>query len=198
MPLILESLDVADGDEPLVINHHVPAELPGSLSNFSPLLGRQIILFECSLDDTTSTICVSRSGTDTDIDQMRMVDVDLGALDVVRELHDGESHDMTIFTDGSIVPIHIRFRHQKVDFGQRSCPVCETEVPTNIFGHHITEHINRNELPAGIRVEDILECYRKSIINSIQAAHGFSKLQQPLRKSLEIISQLIEVQRNRR
>jgi len=88
-----------------------PGNRPGSISDNKPDESRDLYIFECSKDDSQSTIYRSKGGVDTEKGDMRAV-IALGGLSIVKELKRGESYEMKVRTDVGREPRKIRFSHK--------------------------------------------------------------------------------------
>ena len=90
-----------------------PNDPPGSVSDNKPDGKRDVYLFECEKDDSKSIIYRSGFGADIELEggKLRKVEMDPSRLEVVKEIKPGESHEMTIKTDRSPVPVLLRFTH---------------------------------------------------------------------------------------
>jgi hypothetical protein len=83
---------------------------PGSVSDNKPDGSRDVYMFECSPDDSKSTIYRSKAGIDTEIGPMRTLTT-VGA-EVIKELkRGGDPYEMRIKTDKSPEARLIRFTH---------------------------------------------------------------------------------------
>lgn len=88
-----------------------PGDRPGSISDNKADGARDVYVFECSEDDSKSTIYRSEGGLDTEKGDVRAV-ISLKGLSIVKELKRGEFYEMKIKTDKSPQPRKIRFSHE--------------------------------------------------------------------------------------
>jgi hypothetical protein len=87
-----------------------PGDRPGSVSQNLPDGGREIYLFQCMPDNSSSKIQKSKGGMDIANSQMREI-VTEGLQDVVI-LRENESYTLTLFTDISSVRGIMQFTHK--------------------------------------------------------------------------------------
>jgi len=86
-----------------------PKDQPGSVSNNKIDGSREIYIFECSPDNSKSTIYRSITGLDTEIGKDRLVTT--VSAEVVKELRKGDIYEMKIKTDKNRESRLIRFTH---------------------------------------------------------------------------------------
>lgn len=89
-----------------------PGDPSGSMSNNKEDGSRELYFFECSPDDSRSTIYKSGAGFDVDLGLLRASEIDTSRLEVIRELLKGETYEMEVKTDRSLEKIKVRFTHQ--------------------------------------------------------------------------------------
>ncbi|MCW6160243.1 MAG: hypothetical protein LVQ95_04110 [Candidatus Micrarchaeales archaeon] len=93
-----------------------PGDNPGSMSNHTPDMRREIIMFKCSADDSRSIIYKPKTSVDFTVcakssaASLRMVST-LGDLDIIRTLRKGDSLEMNVTTDISRGPRTVKFTH---------------------------------------------------------------------------------------
>ena len=83
-----------------------------SMSNNKDDGSRELIFFECAKDDSKSTIYRSGAGIDMDLGVLRVSEIDVSRLEVIRELLRGESFEMDVRTDRSSEKLRVRFTHK--------------------------------------------------------------------------------------
>lgn len=88
-----------------------PGDQPGSISD-NIQQGRQVYLFSCKKDDSGSIIYRSKLGVDVDLSNTARLVSNLTGFETVKELSKGESFEMSVKTDRSPEPRHIRFTHK--------------------------------------------------------------------------------------
>jgi hypothetical protein len=189
MPLIFEIWD-AENAVWKERGQIIPGDQPGSVSNFTVLGGREIIIFACDLEDDSSGIYKSAAGVDVGFQNLRAMESIPGQRKLLKELKDGDEFEMSALTDRALVPVRLKFRHQKIDFGKRHCLLCEQEVPANSFGAHIFGHPLEEiaDWPGG--QTELLKHLRRSINESIKRAKGFPRIQEQLKQSMKLINGL--------
>jgi len=90
-----------------------PGDRPGSISDNKPNGSRDIYLFECSEDGSSSAIYRSGLGLDSEISVIREVITDFSKLEIVKTLKkDEEPYVMRVKTDKSLVERKLRFTHE--------------------------------------------------------------------------------------
>ena len=92
-----------------------PGDSPGSISNHTPDMRREIIMFECAADDSKSTIYKPRAEVDVTAyvkgrASQRAVR-SFGDFDMIRTLRKGDSVEMKVTTDISSGPRTLKFTH---------------------------------------------------------------------------------------
>ena len=188
MPLIWEIKDPATGQWK-EFSQTIPGDPPASISHWNAFGGREIYLLVCETDDSMSALLQSMRGVDADYTgSIRTVDSD--AMEIVQEIHDGQSYERKFFPDKSLVPRDLRFRHVTIKFGLRKCLICGEEHPTPVIGQHTLSH-GMDELqnwPGGLR--GLMKFYSRSISASVAKAEGFPRVQEKLRSSLELIEEM--------
>lgn len=180
----------------------LPGDSAGSFSHFSSLLGeRQIVLFECAIDDSASLIVRSRLGVDTEIRRLRAVS--FSKIEVVAELADGQPYEMTLQPDNRVGPLYVRWQHHELDFGARRCEVCSEDVPAYGFGVHVLSHEPAllDSWPGA--AAGLMKALRDSVDTSMAQASAYPRIVEQLRQSRQLIEgwRLIvasEEQRDRR
>ena len=88
-----------------------PEDRPGSFSNIREDKVREIVLFECSKDDSETKIFRSDLGVDWEAGDLRGVLADQELLELVKTLKKGESYEMNITTDRGTKAV-VRFTHK--------------------------------------------------------------------------------------
>lgn len=88
-----------------------PRDAPGSFSNIREDGVREIVLFECSEDDSETRIFRSGLGIDWESGDLRGVISSLELLELVKTLKKGESYEMNITTDRGTRAV-VRFSHK--------------------------------------------------------------------------------------
>lgn len=94
-----------------------PDSPPGSMTNIREDGRRELYLFECSSDDTKSTIYRSGLGVDYEIpeQQGRMVTSNPSRTETLKELTEGETYELWVHTEKSPEPRLIRFKHKQAE-----------------------------------------------------------------------------------
>ncbi len=85
---------------------------PGSMSDNKPDGTRDLYIFECSPDDSKSTIYKSELGVDVSQGNLRAVISDRARWNIVKELRKNQSFEMNVRTDVSPKPRQVRFTHR--------------------------------------------------------------------------------------
>lgn len=89
----------------------LPPGQRGSMSQNLPDGGREIYVFECSLDDTHTTLSKGPFGVDIEVGRYRVLDT-LEGMEVVQELRIGDpAYVLSIKTDKSEKIQMVRFSH---------------------------------------------------------------------------------------
>jgi hypothetical protein len=86
-----------------------PGDAPGSFSHFPPDGSRQIILFQCEADDSSSVIYKSEGRIDIEYGSLRE-EHSIGIEEIAR-ISSGESFDLPIKTGNLKQEITVRFSH---------------------------------------------------------------------------------------
>ncbi len=87
-----------------------PGDLPGSILDVSKGQ-RDVYVFDCAPDNSKSTIYRSRFGADWDAGKAARVAALLEGIDVVKEIKQGESHELEVTTERGH-PGTYRFTHR--------------------------------------------------------------------------------------
>ena len=89
-----------------------PGDPSGSMSDNKPDGTRDLYIFECSPDDSKSTIYKSELGVDVSQGNLRAVISDRTKWNIIKELRKNASFEMNVRTDISSHPRQIRFTHR--------------------------------------------------------------------------------------
>ncbi len=173
MPLLIAVQDPRTGkweqNEPLL----PILDQPLTLSHTS-LVGRQIYMVSCADDDSHSLIQVSQGGIDVEQVSLRVV-ASIGWQEVAKLEHK-QTHELTAFTDRSLVPRHLRFAHDRIDYGMRRCRLCQELVSALDISKHVLAH-TPDELaqwPGGIR--GFVSFFASSLKKSRQRVQRYPRL----------------------
>ncbi len=89
-----------------------PGDPLGSMSDNKPDGTRDLYIFECSPNDSKSTIYKSELGIDLSQGNLRAVIGDRTKWNIIKELRKNESFEMDVRTDISPRPRQVRFTHR--------------------------------------------------------------------------------------
>jgi hypothetical protein len=100
-----------DSEKWIKIGQLNPLNRPGSFSNIREDEVREIVLFECSNDDSETRIFRSGLGIDWEAGDLRGIAPYPELLELVKTLKKGESYEMNITTDRGTRAV-VRFSHR--------------------------------------------------------------------------------------